>query len=102
MEAIYMVTQSGQNNGIEEVYQDLIVAVFQQAIEDCRFIIYGQNIYRHRCLSINQKKQTIEQVFRDLRRCHLLEWLVDNPEDYISMAEKKIWDEYENYVDAYY
>lgn len=97
MEAVYMV-KSAQNGGLEVTYENLIVAMFEQAIMDCRYIIYGQNIYKSKELSLPQKKQAIEQVFRELRKNGLLDYVTEDPEAYIGIAEKEIFREYDNYA----
>ena len=103
MEAIHVAGDySGPNIGLEIVYQNLIVAMFEQAITDCRWIIYGQNIYRTKDMSLNEKKAALERVFKELRRCHLLDYVTDNAEAYISVAEKEIFEEYDRYVEENY
>lgn len=105
MEALHVVRSdySGPTySGWDTIYQNLIVAMFEQALTDCRWIIYGQNIYRTKDMSLTEKKKALEVIFRELRRCHLLDFVTDNPESYISIAEKEIFAEYDRYVENYY
>ena len=97
-ELVYMVANP-QNSGIEEQYLNLIVAIFEQALTDCRMVIYGSSNWKHKDMTLKDKENDLNVIFKELERYGFLEYLTEQPEAYVSLAKNEIMTEFRTYAD---
>ena len=78
-------------------YEELVLAIFSQAICDCRFIMKGQGDWNNKKMTVDDKRREISVVFKQIRRSHYLDMITSNAEGYISQAEGLINQEFNEY-----